>query len=329
MKFAKIIFFQKTKIKYLILFLVVITIKNSSITKNAKFKLSSNKFMQNNTEISTNLNESTKLKKIIEDQTQQINNLKDTVQFLKSQVNILNSSISTSSSSSNSPQISSNPDTLTYMKQLIDNQNFYKQIEMQIVREKELRESVDIKLKQVDETERKIEKIYNELNYGLKNNINQLTQESQSNKKLLFEINQRLFILETEKAKEQVSRNLLKNGLSQSTSINQVEPGCLSRGTCRVCLEDPQCVWCSIEKKCKLGDMSGPYDGSCLNSFEYSTCSNSSCFKLSTCSECIANENCGWCGIMKKCVDGTPVAPLSLCSSNYIHSGNSKRCKIN
>jgi hypothetical protein len=282
-----------------------------------------NKYLQNGTDNSTNFKESAALKQIIEDQTKQINNLKDTVQVLKSQISNYNSN------TNNPQQASTNSDTMTYMKQLIDSQNFYKQIEMQIVREKELRESVDFKLKQVDETERKIEKIYNELNYGLKNKIDTLAQDTQLNKKLITEINQRLFSLETEKSKEQVSRNLMKNGIIPSTSINQVEPGCLSRGSCRVCLEDPQCVWCNIEKKCKLGDMSGPYDGSCMNSFEYSTCSNSSCFKHSSCSECIADHNCGWCGVLKKCIEGTPVAPLSLCSNNYVHWGNSKICKIN
>jgi hypothetical protein len=69
-------------------------------------------------------------------------------------------------------------------------------------------------------------------------------------------------------------RSLIKSSQKNNVNFNtKIEPDCLNNSNCQQCIDDPKCVWCGIEGKCKSGDMSGPYDGSCNTSFNYSRCS--------------------------------------------------------
>ena len=102
-------------------------------------------------------------------------------------------------------------------------------------------------------------------------------------------IKQRVFILEKQNEKEKISRNLAKIGKNTNTQV--LEPDCVNRISCSVCLEDPKCVWCNMSKRCTLGDMSGPYDGSCPDLYSYTSCSENTCDINKTCTECIQMLN--------------------------------------
>jgi len=163
-----------------------------------------------------------------------------------------------------------------------------------------------------------------EINSGVKIKVDELTKKLENIEKTNFNLNQRVFLLEKEKEKSQMLRSMTKNA-----EIFTIQPDCMDRNSCRICLEDPKCVWCNIAKVCRPGDISGPYDGSCLNSFEYSTCSQSLCFTYSSCSECIRNSSCGWCSEENKCLDGSEHGSLGVpCNSKFIHIKGSNRCTV-
>jgi hypothetical protein len=210
------------------------------------------------------------------------------------------------------------------ISKILEYQTFYQQIEMQIAREKELRETVDTKLRHINDEELKIHQMYNDINSGVKLKVDELSKKFEKMQKENFSMEQRVFMLEKEKEKTQMVRTMNKNG-----KAFELEPDCLNRNSCRICLEDPKCVWCNIAKTCKPGDISGPYDASCLNSFEYSSCSQNQCSKYSSCSECIRDISCGWCTSENKCMDGTEKGSLGLpCNSKFIHLKGSDRCTI-
>lgn len=228
--------------------------------------------------------------------------------------------------SPNAPIISTNliPELSSAVNKVLEFNSFYQQIELQIAREKELRQEVNSKLKEIDDSERRIDKIYNDINYSVKQKVNDLEGKYKQIEAKNYDFSQRLFVLEKEKEKEQLKRNTQK---LMNYDITTIEPDCINRNSCSVCLEDPKCVWCSIEKRCKSGDMSGPYDGSCMDSFTYSTCFQSECIKFSTCAECIQTEHCGWCERDSKCVDGNDRGPIGLsCKSKFIHISGYERC---
>ena len=137
----------------------------------------------------------------------------------------------------------------------------------------------------------------------------------------------KVLILENDRRKSIISlKNLKNNNFFNEGNNYKVQPKCLNRNSCRVCLEDPNCIWCNLDKKCTLGDQNGPYDGSCVKSFNYSFCEKS-CFNYTSCNTCLSNELCGWCGQLNKCVEGNIRNSIGMiCDSGYIHKVNQGRC---
>jgi hypothetical protein len=275
----------------------------------------------------------TKQQQIIEKLKDYAQGLEDENKNLKEQKNISPTTTSNNPNEGNkqTSQYPITPDLKESFNRYFEFESIYKQIELQISREKELRDTVNQKLNEVKSVQDKINKMYQEINTDVKQKVNDLDTKYKSIEKSNYEINQRVFILEKEKEKTEISRKLTKDGISYKEDRNVIEADCVNRSSCRVCLDDPKCVWCSIDKKCKLGDMAGPYDGSCNNSFEYSSCSQSLCNSFNSCFECIENESCGWCGnnIGNKCVDGNEKKPISFTCDNYIHKFSSNnRCYI-
>jgi hypothetical protein len=136
-----------------------------------------------------------------------------------------------------------------------------------------------------------------------------------------------LTFFENERKKTNLSSQFIQGKIKlDSQNVRIIEPKCVNRDSCRVCLEDPSCVWCNLDRKCNLGDESGPIDGSCVKSFNYSYCEKS-CLQLSSCSSCIQNSLCGWCGSLSKCIEGNSQRPIGImCESGYFHKQAQGRC---
>jgi hypothetical protein len=148
-------------------------------------------------------------------------------------------------------------------------------------------------------------------------------------------LKQRLTIVEKESEKTGRTRSQIKQHgtFSISSSFNTIlEPNCINRKNCRTCLEDSKCIWCDKSQKCKLGDISGTYDGSCSKhgEFHYSSCQNESfCNNFSNCTDCINNASCGWCGELNSCVEGGYKSPIGMmCVNGYVHKFAEGRCSI-
>lgn len=134
----------------------------------------------------------------------------------------------------------------------------------------------------------------------------------------------RISIFENEKKKKVFTSKTA----TESTNAQRfyIEPKCVNRDSCRVCLEDPNCVWCTNDKRCTIGDLNGPFDGSCVKAFKYSFC-DKDCLKYSSCSECVNNHQCGWCGKLSKCIEGNSKKPIGfLCEIGYLHKESKGRC---
>jgi hypothetical protein len=215
-----------------------------------------------------------------------------------------------------------------YFEKYFDYQGFYQQLEMQRSREKELRDSVEEKMRHLDQVEKKLEGMYSDIQSGVKDRVDKLEKKFLENESSNNDLSRRVYAIEKEKEKEQLSRDMIKKGISQIQMNDLIEPECINRNSCRVCLEDPKCVWCSIEQKCKSGDLSGPFDGTCLSSFQYSTCSSNICTSM-TCSECIRDPNCGWCNSENRCMEGSSKGSIGyMCSGKFIHLDNDQKCDI-
>lgn len=140
-------------------------------------------------------------------------------------------------------------------------------------------------------------------------------------------LSDKLLLLENEYKKSKISNenSNSKNYFSLTKNLN-FEPKCVNRNSCRVCLEDPNCVWCNTENMCTVGDKSGPFDGSCFKTFKYSYCEDS-CFNYNSCSKCVENPVCGWCNQINKCIEGNSKKSIGiLCENGYVHRDNQGRC---
>lgn len=159
------------------------------------------------------------------------------------------------------------------------------------------------------------------------NKLIYLIREANYLKRKYNDIQDKLSLEENEWKKSSISTSFLKNKKFFNTEYERtLEPKCVNRDSCRLCLQDPSCVWCDLENRCKFGDKNGPYDGSCLNKFSYSFC-NKSCFSYSSCTDCISNEKCGWCGGLNRCVEGGFHGAIGiLCENGYIHIQAQGRC---
>ena len=220
----------------------------------------------------------------------------------------------------------------------IEYQSFYDQIKLQIEREKDIRAEVRDKIKEVQETESKLNTMFNNLEINYVNKIDdialKLDQIEITNKNL----KKKILEIEEKNQKEQLTRQMLNVGIIDNDKKERlidkeikkpkiIEPKCVNRGSCRVCLEDPDCLWCKTDNTCKYGDTSGPFDGSC-SKFSFQNCDATECTGNFTCEECISNEQCGWCGSTGICSEGGKFSPIGIvCPDNYIHMFKQSRCK--
>lgn len=227
--------------------------------------------------------------------------------------------------------------------------SFYEQIQLQIEREKSLRNEVKEKLGDLNKVEFKLESIFRdmEVNYAhrIETFMNRLDRVETTNKNL----RQKILEIEEKNQKEQLGRQMKNLGISNdplkkirdkdsltNKQINPfnsdiktsfLEPKCINRGSCRLCLEDPECVYCESNNTCKEGDSSGAFDGSC-DKFKFNNCGAEECKKIESCEECISNVKCGWCGDTDRCSEGGQFSMIgSVCTGNYYHLFKQGRCK--
>jgi hypothetical protein len=205
------------------------------------------------------------------------------------------------------------------------------QVEMNNLEEKHLKIEFSDKMKEISDSQKHFNDIYLDINQNYKEKLKSISSQIHEIEVKNKEIKDKLMTLEVERDKTSKSRKLKSEGIKKSPQI--IEPKCINRNSCRTCLEDSECVWCSKLKKCVLGDMSGAYDGKCngRNEFNYSKCDNENfCGKFETCTECLVNVNCGWCAVTNLCVEGTERSPLgdnySCPISNYFHKMKQGRC---
>jgi hypothetical protein len=109
--------------------------------------------------------------------------------------------------------------------------------------------------------------MYREIQTELKSNLNDISDKVSYLVKSNYEINERIFKIEKETEKEEMNHKL------SYESIKENDKECMSRVSCNVCVENTNCVWCSLNRKCLPGTSIGPTDGSCSIYFEFKTCS--------------------------------------------------------
>lgn len=242
--------------------------------------------------------------------------------------------------------------------------SFYQQINLQIEREKDLRAEVKEKIKELQTVETKLDKMFSDIEVNYVQKMQEMKARLENVEKTNTNLKSKLLELEEISQKEQLSRQLNNLGISSSinkeresdftgvinssshnskkreeydkNSINTdssiiksfiIEPKCVNRNSCRVCLEDPECLWCETNNTCKEGDSSGPYDGSC-DKFNFNSCGTKECIGVLSCEECISNTNCGWCSDLQKCTEGSKISPIgSICKGSYYHLFKQGRCR--
>jgi hypothetical protein len=207
---------------------------------------------------------------------------------------------------------------------------FFEQMKMQMIRQKDLKKSLDSKLKEISNSESKIYEMYKDIQGEFKSHIGDISKKITNLETSNYDINQRLFSVEKDIEKDNLEIKMNINGIKLDTEDfikKTLEGDCENRSSCNVCVDDPRCVWCGMQKRCTLGTPNGPSDGSCMNSFEYGTCSQSTCDFLTNCVSCIQNQNCGWCGASNICMDGSRFSPdKKFCRNKYIHKLNGEKC---
>ncbi|KNC54756.1 uncharacterized protein AMSG_01607 [Thecamonas trahens ATCC 50062] len=72
---------------------------------------------------------------------------------------------------------------------------------------------------------------------------------------------------------------------------------CPTEAECEECTAESHCGYCVVEDKCVRGDTLGPFGGQCgvRSGWDYSACNTFCQKKHATCSECVADDKCGWC----------------------------------
>jgi septal ring factor EnvC (AmiA/AmiB activator) len=178
-------------------------------------------------------------------------------------------------------------DAIIQMKGILTQMNqfheIFQQMKMQMERQKDLKNLLNEKVKEVSQSEFRVREVYSQIQSDFKNNLDTISKKVQDIEQSNYEINQKLFQIDKETEKEKIEENLSEHKINPglkdiSLSNNKfliLNSGsdCRNRKSCNVCVEDPRCVWCSIDRSCVNGSQDGPVDGSCALSFEYASCS--------------------------------------------------------
>eukprot|EP00744_Colponema_vietnamica_P009003 GILI01012821.1.p1 GENE.GILI01012821.1~~GILI01012821.1.p1 ORF type:complete len:474 (+),score=83.24 GILI01012821.1:185-1423(+) len=101
---------------------------------------------------------------------------------------------------------------------------------------------------------------------------------------------------------------------------------CFNKKSCFDCLKSPQCGWCSLERRCVVGNQMGPLDGSCVF-YDYGICSESPCARYDHCESCLRDPHCGWCEAERSCADGSKTQPSAgTCGFGWLHKDSNSPC---
>jgi hypothetical protein len=201
---------------------------------------------------------------------------------------------------------------------------------MQMLRQKDLKKNLQGKLKEISSSERKVFEMYKDIQGEFKSHITDISQKVTDLESSNYSIKERIFSIEKDIEKDKLKEKMILNGIKFNSGEflkDDLDSACRSRLSCNLCIDDPKCVWCGMEKRCTLGGPNGPKDGTCMRSFEYATCSNSPCYFYSDCYTCTLYEECGWCDSTSTCTEGNKFSPDKyFCPRNYIHRRNKKSC---
>lgn len=190
--------------------------------------------------------------------------------------------------------------------------------------EKVLETLVNSRLETVIQKHKQINEIYSELKISFRDKLQQIIKNVTKLEKADKDFKDQIFLLEKEKEK---TANNRRQTAHPKTSGGLLEPPCVNRNSCNICLDDPKCVWCAKQGQCAEGDLAGPFDGSCKNYWFTSCMKESFCSQIKTCSECIEHVGCGWCGEMGRCLEGNDKRPVGIpCSESYFHRLKQGRC---
>ena len=175
-----------------------------------------------------------------------------------------------------------------------DFQVFNLHVQNQFQREKDLRQTLNEKLKELYKTETKLDSVYNNIESLFTGRISELSKKISTLERSHFDMDKRIRNLELEKEQQQDVRSKIRKGLIKPPPDNNKFLGssefvlfdfhnCDSKSNCHDCLNEKSCVWCNLEKKCLPGGVNGPSDGSCTTSFVIGTCPGSICDSYNSC----------------------------------------------
>lgn len=171
---------------------------------------------------------------------------------------------------------------------------FNQHVQNQFLREKDLRDSLDTKLKELYKTETKVDSVYNNIEVLFTGRISDLSSKISILQRSHNDMDERIKKFEIEKDKQEEERSKIRSGLIKPPPDNNKFLGssefllfdfhnCDSKSNCHDCLNEKTCVWCNLEKKCLPGGINGPSDGSCTTSFVIGSCPESICGFYKTC----------------------------------------------
>lgn len=218
-------------------------------------------------------------------------------------------------------------EALSHMREF---QTLFQQMDLQNMEEKQLKEEFNEKMKDLTQSQMRVDQIYRDLKSTYKNRLDVLKNKVERMEKDEVSLRQKIQIIQKENDKVSMMRKEMTNGSAFIKKASLIEPECVNRGSCRTCLQNPKCIWCGKNNKCMLGDISGAYDGSCNSGedFQFSSCEKKSfCNNFKTCTECLGNLSCGWCGELNMCLEGTYKSPIGVsCENSYFHQLAQGRC---
>jgi len=223
------------------------------------------------------------------------------------------------------------------VEQFSDYQTFDHHIQNQLLREKELRDSMENKLKMLHDKETSLMKINSNIENMFSGRIMEISRKISLMQKSYYDMDNKIKIIEIDRLKNQKERSQIRSGVKLENNNEKTsseynlfnKPNCNKRKNCFDCLEESSCVWCSIGNNCVPGDVKGPTDGSCGMSFIYGSCPESFCSIFKDCTKCIENDSCGWCPSKNQCYEGNKYGLNGVTCNEFIHIFNEKKCSKN